>query len=117
MKKAEIDESERCLKDPVYFMEKQANRAGYALMLPESHTRRLIEAALGEVRYSRHDGEKFEIDLAVGDEVAVIGGAWKDYSAKVKAVNQSKQTVTIDVDLFGRATPVEINFADVRKVD
>ena len=62
-------------------------------------------------------GEKFEIDLAVGDEVAVIGGAWKDYSAKVKAVNQSKQTVTIDVDLFGRATPVEINFADVRKVD
>ena len=61
MKKAEIDESERCLKDPVYFMEKQANRAGYALMLPESHTRRLIEAALGEVRYSRHDGEKFEI--------------------------------------------------------
>ena len=62
-------------------------------------------------------GEKFEIDLAVGDEVAVFGGAWKDYSAKVKAVNQSKQTVTIDVDLFGRATPVEINFADVRKVD
>ena len=58
-----------------------------------------------------------EMRLVVGDEVAVIGGAWKDYSAKVKAVNQSKQTVTIDVDLFGRATPVEINFADVRKVD
>ena len=62
-------------------------------------------------------GEKVEIDLAVGDDIVVIGGAWKDYSSKVTAVNQSKQTVTIDVDLFGRATPVEISFADVRKVD
>ncbi|MBO5570575.1 MAG: helix-turn-helix domain-containing protein [Clostridia bacterium] len=61
MKKVEIEESERCLKDPVYFMEKQANRAAYALMLPEGHTRTLIERALGEVRYSRHAGEKYEI--------------------------------------------------------
>ena len=60
-------------------------------------------------------GEKVVIDLAVGDEVVVIGGVWKDSTGQIVAINQNKQTVTINVELFGRATPVEISFAEVRK--
>lgn len=60
-------------------------------------------------------GEKVVIDLAVGDEVVVIGGVWKDSTGTVASINQSKQTVTINIELFGRATPVEISFAEVRK--
>ena len=60
-------------------------------------------------------GEKVVIDLEVGDQVVVIGGVWKDSTGTVSAINQSKQTVTITVELFGRATPVEISFAEVRK--
>ena len=60
-------------------------------------------------------GEKVVIDLEVGDQVVVIGGGWKDSTGTVSAINQSKQTVTINVELFGRATPVEISFAEVRK--
>ena len=60
-------------------------------------------------------GEKVVIDLEVGDQVVVIGGVWKDSTGTVSAINQSKQTVTINVELFGRATPVEISFAEVRK--
>ncbi len=60
-------------------------------------------------------GEKVVIDLEVGDEVVVIGGVWKDSTGTISAINQSKQTVTINVELFGRATPVEISFAEVRK--
>ncbi|MEE1113453.1 MAG: transcription termination/antitermination protein NusG [Eubacterium sp.] len=61
-------------------------------------------------------GEKVVIDLEVGDEIVVIGGAWKDTTGAITSINQSKQTVTINVELFGRATPVEIGFAEVRKV-
>ena len=61
-------------------------------------------------------GEKLVIDLEVGDQVMVIGGAWKDTTGLVTAVNHSKETVTINVELFGRATPVEISFAEVRRV-
>ncbi|MCC6094498.1 MAG: transcription termination/antitermination protein NusG [Eubacterium sp.] len=61
------------------------------------------------------DGEKVVIDLEVGDQVVVIGGVWKDSTGVVSAINQSKQTVTINLELFGRATPVEISFAEVRK--
>ena len=60
-------------------------------------------------------GEKVVIDLEVGDQGVVIGGVWKDSTGTVSAINQSKQTVTINVELFGRATPVEISFAEVRK--
>ena len=60
-------------------------------------------------------GEKLVIDLEIGDRVVVIGGAWKDTEGEITDINRNKQTVTISVELFGRATPVEISFAEVRK--
>jgi transcriptional antiterminator NusG len=56
-----------------------------------------------------------EVDFAEGDTVSVIGGAWKDTVGVISAMNPGKQTVTINVEMFGRETPVEISFADVKK--
>jgi transcriptional antiterminator NusG len=47
--------------------------------------------------------------------VVVVAGAWKDTEGLVTDINAQRQTVTINVDLFGRETPVEISFADVKK--
>ena len=41
--------------------------------------------------------------------------AWEGTEGAVTGVNAQKQTVTISVELFGRATPVEISFAEVKK--
>lgn len=60
--------------------------------------------------------EEIEVDFAEGDVVTVIGGVWKDTTGVIKTMNKSKQTVTINVELFGRETPVEIGFADVQKM-
>ena len=57
-----------------------------------------------------------EIDAEVGDVIKVITGAWEGNVGEVKAINDGKQTVTIDVDIFGRATSVEIGFADIQKM-
>ena len=56
------------------------------------------------------------IDVEVGDQIKVITGAWEGNVAVVKAINESKRTVTIDVDIFGRATSVEIGFGDIQKM-
>ena len=48
--------------------------------------------------------------------IQVIGGAWADTVGVVRALNIPKQSLTINVELFGRETPVEISFADVKKV-
>ena len=47
--------------------------------------------------------------------VVVTGGAWKDTTGVISALSTQKQTVTINVELFGRETPVEISFADIKK--
>ncbi len=60
--------------------------------------------------------DNVEIDLAVGDMITVIGGAWENTAGAVLSINEHKQTVTINVEMFGRETPVEISFADIRKM-
>lgn len=57
-----------------------------------------------------------EIDFVEGDSVVVTGGVWKDTVGVVQSINEAKQIVTISVELFGRETPVEISFAEVKSL-
>lgn len=59
--------------------------------------------------------EEVVVDFEEGDTVTVIGGVWKDTVGVIQSMNHGKQIVTINVDLFGRETPVEISFAEVKK--
>lgn len=60
--------------------------------------------------------EDFEIDVEIGDNISVIDGAWKGTTGAVKTINHAKQTVTVDVDIFGRSTDVEISIGDIQKL-
>ncbi len=56
------------------------------------------------------------VDFEVGDTVVITNGAWKDTVGAIKAINDGKKTVTINVEMFGRETPVELGFAEVKKM-
>lgn len=56
------------------------------------------------------------VDFEEGDSIQVTGGVWKDTVGIIQSMNHGKQMVTINVDLFGRETPVEISFTDIRKL-
>ncbi|MCD8198518.1 MAG: transcription termination/antitermination protein NusG [Lachnospiraceae bacterium] len=60
--------------------------------------------------------DAIKFDFAEGDTVVVIAGVWKDTIGKIRAINENKQSVTINVELFGRETPVEISFMEIRKM-
>jgi len=60
--------------------------------------------------------DNISVDFAEGDSIAVVAGVWKDTVGVVQKMDHSKQSVTINVELFGRETPVEISFAEVRKL-
>ena len=60
--------------------------------------------------------ENISVDFAEGDTVAVVAGVWKDTVGVVQRIDYGKQTATINVELFGRETPVEISFAEVRSM-
>ena len=58
--------------------------------------------------------ESVQIDFAEGDSVVEIGGVWKDTVGVIQSINDNKQSATINVDLFGRETPVEISFTEIK---
>lgn len=57
------------------------------------------------------------IDFAEGDMIVVVAGAWKDTVGAVQKIDHNRGTATINVEMFGRETPVEISFEDVRKMN
>ena len=61
--------------------------------------------------------ENITVDFAEGDTISVIAGVWKDTVGVVQRMDYGKQTATINVELFGRETPVEISFSDVRSMN
>ena len=61
--------------------------------------------------------EDVVVDFAEGDTVTVIAGAWEGTVGAVQSINMQKQSLTINVELFGRETPVEISCTDVKKMN
>ena len=61
--------------------------------------------------------EEIVIDFELGDTVKVTSGVWENTVGVIKKIDAHKQMVTINVDMFGRETPVEISFTDVKKMD
>jgi transcription termination/antitermination protein NusG len=60
--------------------------------------------------------EDIEVDFEIGDAVEVISGVWENTTGIIKQINAHKQIVTISVDMFGRETPVEISFTEIKKM-
>ena len=57
--------------------------------------------------------ENISVNFGEGDTVAVVTGVWKDTVGVVQKMDFGKQTATINVELFGRETPVEISFTEI----
>jgi len=58
---------------------------------------------------------KYKIDFAASDLVRIMDGPFKDYEGKVSEVDESKGKVKVLVSIFGRETPVELDFLQVKK--
>ncbi len=59
---------------------------------------------------------KHTIDLSIGDLVSIADGPFKELEGKVSDVDQSRGKVRVLVSMFGRETPVELDFLQVKKV-
>lgn len=73
----------------------------------------LSEEEMGSLGFGKKD---VVIDFEMGDTIVVTTGAWKDTIGAIRAINESKKTVTINVEMFGRETPVELGYTEIRKM-
>ena len=60
---------------------------------------------------------EIEVDFKEGDMIVVTGGAWAGTESNIVSMNLQKKGVTINVELFGRETPVDISFAEIKLAD
>lgn len=61
------------------------------------------------------DEPKYKIDVIEGDSVRIMDGPFKEFEGKISEVNDAKGTVKVLVNVFGRETPVELDFLQVKK--
>lgn len=59
---------------------------------------------------------KHNIDLTAGDMVSIIDGPFKDFEGKVNKVDNERGNIEVLVSMFGRETPVELDFLQVKKL-
>ena len=61
--------------------------------------------------------EEVKVDYSVNDNVQIIGGPLDGYTGIVQEINKEKNKVKVLVSMFGRETPVELDFSQVQKIN
>ena len=59
---------------------------------------------------------KHTIDLAVGESVIITDGPFKELEGRVGEVDEERGRVKVMVPMFGRETPVELDFLQIKKI-
>ncbi len=59
---------------------------------------------------------KYKVDVAIGDAVRITDGPFKDFEGKVHSIDEERGKIKILVSIFGRETPVELDFLQVKKL-
>ena len=62
------------------------------------------------------DEPKYKIEVSVGDIVKITDGPFRDYDGKISEVDEERGKIKVLVSIFGRETPVELDFLQVKKV-
>lgn len=57
------------------------------------------------------------VDYSIGESVRVIRGPFENFSGVVEGINLEKGKLKVKVSMFGRETPVELDFSQVEKIE
>jgi transcriptional antiterminator NusG len=84
-------------------------------------SRRDVEAALAVPEDEAEDGQpsrkqRPKLEYEVGESVRVKTGPFADFSGQIAEINEDQLKVKVLVNIFGRETPVELEFAEVAKL-
>ncbi|MCX6784460.1 MAG: transcription termination/antitermination protein NusG [Candidatus Komeilibacteria bacterium] len=58
----------------------------------------------------------YTLDVTIGDSVRIVDGPFKNFEGKVGEIDEARGKVKVLVSMFGRETPVELDFLQVKKV-
>lgn len=68
-----------------------------------------------EVENMGLEKRKIEIDFAIGDSITVISGPFENFIGTVEEIHMERQSIKATISMFGRETPVELEFDQIHK--
>lgn len=74
-----------------------------------------VDELLGRMKEGETSA-KHAIDLVIGDSVVVVDGPFKELDGKVGEIDQARGKIKVLVAMFGRETPVELDFLQVKRI-
>ena len=79
-----------------------------------------IPAKYSEIKKIIHSGQqttaKIELDVKVGDKVRIVSGPFAEFIGDITEVYPDKSKLRATVSIFGRETPVELEYKQIQKV-
>ena len=69
-----------------------------------------------EIRKMGFDIQSFNINYEVNDQIKVITGPFENFTGTVISINKEKHKVKVMISMFGRETPVDVDFTEVEKI-
>ena len=83
---------------------------------PESLRLAEVQKLLGKMDEMLDSGEKMAEPFIINEEVKINDGPFNDFIGTIEEINNEKKKLKVTVKIFGRKTPVEVNFTQVDKI-
>jgi transcriptional antiterminator NusG len=88
-----------------------ATKGGDPLPMRQTEVNRI----LGKVDELAVSDEEMNIPYVIGESVKVIDGPFNNFNGVIEEINEEKKKLTVMVKIFGRKTPLELNYMQVEK--
>ena len=75
-----------------------------------------VNKMFGKMDEVSEQGVSYAEPYIIGETVKIVDGPFNDFNGTVEEINQEKKKLKVVVKIFGRATPVELNYMQVEKI-
>ena len=102
-----------------YFIENSASVMSFVGpkgQMPAPLREKEVKRIFGEVRRKEGIIDNVDVPFKKDDHIKVISGPFIDFNGVVEEVNKDKQKVRVIISIFGRPTPVELDFFQLEMV-
>ena len=108
-----------CIRDRTWHLVKHTSKVTGFVGGAKNRPSPISEAEVMKIVTQMQEGvekPRPKVQWEVGETVRIKEGPFTDFNGAVEDVNYDKSKVRVSVTIFGRATPVELDFAQVEKV-
>jgi transcriptional antiterminator NusG len=105
---AELEQIIKSINSVIGFL---GDKSGNAVPLRPAEVNRI----LGKVDEMAEQGEMMNVPFYVGENIKVMDGPFNGFSGVIEEINEEKKKLKVMVKIFGRRTPLELNYMQVEK--